>query len=84
MNVPSTVGVPLIVIVFEAQEAVTPAGSPLGVPIPVATVVACVMGVRAVLMATIGTEAAALTVLSSTVIVPVACTLPSPPVSGML
>ena len=39
MNVPDTVGVPLIVIVFDAQIAVTPAGKPAGEPIPVAPVV---------------------------------------------
>ena len=39
MNVPDTVGVPLIVMVFDAQVAVTPAGNPVGVPIPVAPVV---------------------------------------------
>ena len=81
---PDTVGVPLIVIVFEAQEAVTPAGSPVGVPIPVAPVVVRVMGVSAVLIGSTGIEVAALTVLNATVIVPVACALPRPPVSGML
>ena len=39
MKVPDTVGVPLIVIVFEANAAVTPDGNPVGVPIPVAPVV---------------------------------------------
>jgi hypothetical protein len=37
---PDTVGVPLIVMVFEANAAVTPAGNPVAVPIPVAPVVA--------------------------------------------
>ena len=78
-------GVPLIVIVFAAQAAVTPAGSPVGVPIPVAPVVVWVIAVSAVLMHRVGVEEAALTVLSSTtVIVPVALTLPQPPVRGML
>jgi hypothetical protein len=40
LNVPDTVGVPLIVMVFEANAAVTPAGNPVAVPIPVAPVVA--------------------------------------------
>ena len=85
MNVPEAVGVPLMVIVFEAHDAVTPAGRPVAVPIPVAPVVACVIFVKAVLMHSVGEEEAAPTVLSGvTVIVPVAETLPQPPVSGML
>ena len=84
MNVPEAVGVPLIVIVFDAQAAVTPAGRPVAVPITVATVVACVMAVKAVLMHTVGVEEADPTVLdSATVIVPVAEALPQPPVSGI-
>jgi hypothetical protein len=83
--VPLCVGVPLTVIVFEAHEAVTPLGRPVAVPIPVAPVVACVMSVKAVLMHSVGEEEAAPTVLSGvTMIVPVAETLPQPPVSGML
>ena len=82
---PEAVGVPLIVIVFDAQDAVTPAGSPVGVPMPVAPVVVCVIFVRAVLMHSVGVEDAAPTVLSGvTVIVPVANTVPQPPVNGML
>jgi hypothetical protein len=41
LNVPDTVGVP-IVMVFEANAAVTPAGNPVAVPIPVVPVVAWV------------------------------------------
>ena len=85
MNVPEAVGVPLIVTVLEDQDAVTPAGRPVAVPIPVAPAVTCVMAVNAVLMHRVGVEEAAPTVLSGvTVIVPVAETLPQPPVSGML
>ena len=85
MNVPEAVGVPLIVIVFDAQAAVTPAGRPVGVPIPVAPVVVCVIAVKAVLMHRVGVEEAVPAVLSGvTVMVPVAFTLPQPPVSGML
>lgn len=51
---PVAVGVPLIVMVPEAQEAVTPAGSPVAVPIPVAPVVVCVILVKAVLRQTVG------------------------------
>ena len=85
MNVPEAVGVPLIVTVLEDQDAVTPAGRPVGVPIPVAPVVIYVIAVKAVLMHSVGVEEAVPAVLSGvTVIVPVADTLPQPPVSGML
>ena len=85
MKVPGAVGVPLIVMVFEDQTAVTPAGRFVGVPIPVAPVVACVMAVSGVLMHKVGVEEAAPTVLSGvTVMVPVAFALPQPPVSGMV
>ena len=82
---PEAVGVPDIVIVLAAQAAVTPAGRPVAVPMPVATAVVCVIVVRAVLMQRVGVEEAAPTVLSGvTVIVPEAFTLLHPPVSGMV
>ena len=56
MNVPDAVGVPLIVIVFEAKVAVTPAGNPVAVPIPVAPVVVCVILVKAVLIHSVGVD----------------------------
>ena len=85
MNVPEAVGVPLIVTVLEDQDAVTPAGRPVGVPIPVAPVVIYVIAVKAVLMHSVGVEEAVPAVLSGvTVMVPVAFALPQPPVSGML
>ena len=72
-------------IVFAAHTAVTPAGKPTAAPMPVAPVVVCVIAVRGVLMQSAGKDDAALTVLASTtVIVPVAFTLPQPPVNGML
>ena len=78
-------GVPDIVIVLAAQAAVTPAGRPEAVPIPVAPVVTCVMLVSAVLLHRVGVEDADPTVLSCvTVIVPEAFTVPHPPVSGMV
>ena len=78
-------GVPEIVITSEAQAALTPAGNPVAVPIPVATVVACVIFVNAVLIHKVGVLDAAPAVLSGvTVIVPVAFTEPQPPVNGML
>ena len=43
-----------MVIVLDAQVAVTPAGSPVAVPIPVAPVVVCVIAVNAVLIHKVG------------------------------
>ena len=70
---------------FDAQAAVTPAGNPVGELIPVAPVVACVIAVNAVLIHTVGVDDATPAVLAGvTIIVPVAFTLPHPPVKGML
>ena len=64
-----------------AHAAVTPDGNPVAVPIPVAPVVLCVIGVRAVLIHNVGVDEAVPTVLAGvTVIVPVALTVPQPPV----
>ena len=49
-------------MVLEAQAAVTPAGKPNGVPIPVAPVVVCVIFVKGVLIHTVGVDEAAVTV----------------------
>jgi hypothetical protein len=77
--------VPLIVTVFPAQAALTPGGNPVAVPIPVAPVVVCVIFVMAVLIQTVGVDDAAPAVFAVvTVIVPVALTVPQPPVNGML
>lgn len=85
MNVPEAVGVPLIVMVLDDQEALTPAGKPVAEPMPVAPVVVCVIAVSAVLIHKVGVEEAAPTVLlGETVIVPVAFTLPQPPVNGIV
>ena len=74
-----------MVIVLDAKAAVTPAGNPVAVPIPVAPVVAWVMFVNAVLIHKVGDEEAAPAVLFGvTIIVPVAVTLPQPPVNGIL
>ena len=82
---PAAVGVPEIVIVLADQDAVTPVGRPVAVPIPLAPVVVYVIAVRAVLIHCDGVEEAAPTVLSGvTVMVPVAFTLPQPPISGMV
>ena len=78
---------PLMVMVLSAQAAVTPEGKPVGVPMPVATEVLCVILVNGVLIQSEGVIDAALTDLFGlfgfTVIVPVAFTLPQPPVKGI-
>ena len=85
MNVPDSVGVPLIVIVFEAQVAVTPVGKPVAVPMPVANVVVWVIfGDNAVLIHKVGEYDATPGELIDMVIVPVALTFPQPPVNGIL
>ena len=68
MNVPDAVGVPLIVIVSLAHDALTPAGKPLAplIPallMPVAPVVVCVIFVNAVLIQSVGVGDAAPAVL---------------------
>ncbi len=81
---------PLIVIVLDDQVADTSAGKPFApvtpsLDMPVAPVVAWVIAVRAVLIHKVGVVEAAPAVLAAvTVIVPVAFTLPQPPVSGMV
>ena len=62
MNTPEVVGVPLIVIVFELQSAVTPAGRPVAMPMPVAPVVVWVIADIAVLIQTVGEDEAGLAV----------------------
>ena len=87
MKVPDAVGVPLIVIILLAQTAVTPAGNPVAVPMPVAPVVVIVIdGVKAVFTISVIGDAvpAVFGVHADTVIVPVAFTLPQPPVKGMV
>ncbi len=83
---PDAVGVPLIVIVLDENDALTPAGKLVGAPIPVAPVVVIVMfGEIAVLIHNVGDEEGVAAVLFAiTVMVPVAFTLPQPPVNGML
>ena len=73
-----------MVIVLLAKAAVTPAGKPVAVPMPVARVVACVMLLITVLIHGVGDEDAAPAVIFGvTVIVPVAfITLPQPPDKG--
>ena len=74
-----------MVMVFDAKAAVTPAGNPVAVPIPVAPVVVCVILVNAVLIHKVGAlDAAPAVLFGVTLIVPVAFTVPQPPVNGML
>ena len=56
---------PLIVITLANQEAVTPEGKPVAVPMPVARVVECVIFVNTVFTANVGLDDPALTVLST-------------------
>ena len=56
---PAAVDVPEIVMILDTQAAVTPAGSPEAVPMPVAPVVMWVIAIRAVLMHRVGAEEAA-------------------------
>jgi hypothetical protein len=85
LKVPDAFGVPLIVIVLLAQAALTPVGKPVAEPIPVAPKVLCVISINNVLIHKVGVLDAAPAILASvTVIVPVAFTLPHPPVNGIL
>ena len=85
MNVPEAVGVPLRVMVFDPKAAVTPAGNPVAAPMPVAPVVVWVIFVKAVLIHNVGVaDATPAVLLAVTVIVPVAFTVPHPPVNGIV
>jgi hypothetical protein len=71
--------------VFEDHAAVTPAGKPVAVPMPVAPVVAIVMLVSAVLIHKVGAlDGVPAVLFGVTVIVPVAFTVPQPPVNGIV
>ena len=85
MNVPDTVGTPLIVIVLADHAAVTPDGKPVAAPIPVAPVEVWVIGANVVLIHSVVVLGAVVTVLSGfTTIVPVALTKVQPPNNGIL
>ena len=76
---------PLIVIVFPDHAADTPAGKPVGVPIPVAPVVVCViLGDKVVLIQRFVVIPEVTVFDGVTVIVPIALKLPQPPVNGIL
>ena len=71
-------------IVLDAHAAVTPAGNPVAVPIPLVPVVVWVILVKAVFILKVGLELAAPAVLSAdTFMVPVALTFPETPVKGI-
>ncbi len=78
-----------MVMVLEAHEALTPAGKPLSpeapeFEIPVAPTVAMVIELISVFTHTVGLEDGAAAVLVViTVIVPLALTVPHPPVNGI-
>ena len=74
-----------MVMVLEAQLAITPVGNPVGEPIPVAPVTEWVIFVKAVLIHKVGVVDATPAVLAAvTVILPVAFPPPQPPVNGIL
>ena len=71
-------------MVFDAQDAITPVGKPVAVPIPVAPVVVCVKLVIATFKQAI-LEVTVLAVFSGvTFITPTASILPPPPVNRIL
>jgi hypothetical protein len=74
-----------MVIVLLAHDAVTPAGNPVAVPIPVAPVVVWVMaGLSAVLIQSVLAALLVTVLFGVTMIVPVAFTVPHPPVNGIV
>ena len=80
--VPAAVGVPLMVTTFDDHAPLTPPGKPLKVA-PVAPVVAKVIfGVRAVLMHTVWLAelTGTMVLFGVTLIMPLAITVPQPPV----
>ena len=73
-----------MVMVLFANAAVTPAGNPVAVPIPVVLEVICVILVNGVFIHKVGVlDAAPAIMFPITVIVPVALTLLQPPVNGI-
>ena len=79
-----------MIITFDVHVAETPAGNPFApdtpaFDMPVAPVVVIVIFVRAVLIHKVGVEDGVPAVFAGvTVIVPVAFTLPQPPVNGII
>ncbi len=73
-----------MVIVLEPNEADTPPGKLVGVPMPVAPVVLWVILVIAVLIQVVAEPGPVTVLFGVTVMVPVALTFPQPPVRGMV
>ena len=72
-------------MVFASQVAVTPAGKPVAVPIPVAPEVVKVIGVKVALIHNVAVlEVEVIVLLGFTIILPVANNVLQPPVNGML
>ena len=82
-KVPDSVGDPETVMILFDHEAVTPAGSPVAVPIPSAPVVVRII-FNGVLTHTVGLLEGGPAELTLTVIVPVASIKPQPPIKGIL
>jgi hypothetical protein len=83
LKVPDAVGVPLIVIVFADHDAVTPVGSPIGVPIPAVATVVCVMAVSGVFMHKVGVDEAAPTLNSGSTVTLVVALVPLQPLAAV-
>ena len=74
-----------MVIVLLFQPALTPAGNPVAAPMPVAPLVAIVMaGDKATFIQSVRGVVAVAVFAATTVIVPVAFTLPQPPDNGIV
>ena len=74
-----------MVIVSFAHVAVTPAGSPVGIPMPVAPLVVCIILFKVVNRHIVGIADGALTVFFGfTLIIPDASRLSHPPVNKIL
>ena len=74
-----------MVMVLASQAAVTPLGKPVAVPIPVAPVVIWAIGVKIVLIHNVcGPDDGVTVLLGLTIMLPVAFTVPHPPVKVML
>ena len=72
-------------MIFAIQEAVTPVGKPVAVPIPVAPVVVYVIGFKGVLIHNVAVlEVEVIVLFGFTTMLPVAATELQPPVKGML
>ena len=78
---PNEVGVPLIVIVLVAQIAKIPGGKLVGIPIPVAPVVECVIAVIGELTHKTGLDDATVTVLLALIVMVKTVTLLTQPIA---